>query len=106
MIGDERAEHLAGCNMVFRKPALEEVGGFDPQFTAAGDDVVVVLSGRVRLTAYGADRREVLLAIRRAGELLGEMAALGGQRRTASVVAVDDVEEIALGEAKVAGVWR
>jgi CRP/FNR family transcriptional regulator, cyclic AMP receptor protein len=59
---------------------------------AAGDDVVVVLSGRVKLVAYGAERREVVLAIRGAGELIGEMAALGGQRRTATVIAVDAVE--------------
>ena len=39
LIGDDRAEHLAGCNMLFRKAALEDVGGFDPQFSAAGDDV-------------------------------------------------------------------
>ena len=59
---------------------------------AAGDDVVLVLSGRVQLVAYGAAQREVLLAIRGAGELIGEMAALGGRRRTASVIAVDAVE--------------
>jgi CRP-like cAMP-binding protein len=59
---------------------------------AAGDDIVIILSGRVRLLAYGADQREVVLAIRGPGELLGEIAALGGQRRTASVVAVDEVE--------------
>jgi CRP-like cAMP-binding protein len=59
---------------------------------AAGDDVVLVMEGRVRLVAYGADQREVMLAIRGPGELLGEMAALGGQRRTASAVAVDDVQ--------------
>jgi CRP/FNR family cyclic AMP-dependent transcriptional regulator len=59
---------------------------------AAGDDVVLVLSGRVKLVAYGADNREVVLAIRSPGELIGEMAALGGQRRTATAVAVDDVE--------------
>ncbi len=59
---------------------------------AAGDDVVVVLSGRVRLVAYGAERREVVLAIRGPGELLGDMAALGAQRRTATVIALDDVE--------------
>jgi len=35
----DRAEHLAGCNMVFRKSLLITLGGFDPQFTAAGDDV-------------------------------------------------------------------
>lgn len=59
---------------------------------AAGDDVVLVLSGRVKLVAYGADNREVVLAIRNPGELIGEMAALGGQRRSATAIAVDDVE--------------
>jgi CRP/FNR family cyclic AMP-dependent transcriptional regulator len=59
---------------------------------AAGDDVVLVISGRVRLVAYGADDREVMLAIRGPGELIGEMAALGAQRRTASAIALDDVE--------------
>jgi CRP-like cAMP-binding protein len=46
----------------------------------------------VRLVAYGADDREVMLAIRGPGELIGEMAALGAQRRTASAIALDDVE--------------
>jgi CRP/FNR family transcriptional regulator, cyclic AMP receptor protein len=59
---------------------------------AAGDDVVIVLDGHVKLVAFGADRREVVLAIRGPGELIGEMAALAGQRRTATVIAVDDVE--------------
>jgi CRP/FNR family transcriptional regulator, cyclic AMP receptor protein len=59
---------------------------------AAGDDVVVVLEGRVKLVAFGADRREVVLAMRGPGELIGEMAALGGQRRTATAIAVDDVD--------------
>jgi CRP/FNR family cyclic AMP-dependent transcriptional regulator len=59
---------------------------------AAGDEVVIVLEGRVKLLAYGADRREVVLGLRGPGELIGEMAALGGQRRTASAVAVDEVE--------------
>jgi CRP-like cAMP-binding protein len=59
---------------------------------AAGEDVVLVLSGRVRLLAYGADRREVVIATRGPGELIGEMAALGGQRRTATAVAVEQVE--------------
>lgn len=59
---------------------------------AAGDTVAIVLSGRVRLVAYGAEDREVTLAVRGAGELLGEMAALGGRRRTATAVAVEKVE--------------
>lgn len=39
MLDDSRAEHLPGCNMAFSKAALDEIGGFDPIFTAAGDDV-------------------------------------------------------------------
>jgi CRP/FNR family transcriptional regulator, cyclic AMP receptor protein len=59
---------------------------------SAGDDVGVLLEGRVKLVAFGADRREVVLAIRGAGELIGEMAALAGQRRTASAVAIEEAE--------------
>jgi O-antigen biosynthesis protein len=39
LLDDETAEHIPGCNMAFRKDALVEVGGFDPTYTAAGDDV-------------------------------------------------------------------
>jgi O-antigen biosynthesis protein len=39
LIGDREAEHIPGCNMAIRKRALKEIGGFDPQFRAAGDDV-------------------------------------------------------------------
>ena len=39
LIADQIAEHIPGCNMAFRRDALLEVGGFDPIFRAAGDDV-------------------------------------------------------------------
>jgi GT2 family glycosyltransferase len=39
LLSDEIAEHIPGCNMAFRKAALEAVGGFDTQFRVAGDDV-------------------------------------------------------------------
>ena len=39
LLTDDRAEHIPGCNMSFRKRVLTEVGGFDPVYTAAGDDV-------------------------------------------------------------------
>jgi len=39
LVAEDRAEHLAGCNMLFSKAALAKIGGFDPQFTSAGDDV-------------------------------------------------------------------
>jgi GT2 family glycosyltransferase len=39
MLTDRQAEHIPGCNMAFFKSALEEIGGFDPIFHSAGDDV-------------------------------------------------------------------
>jgi hypothetical protein len=39
MLTDRQAEHIPGCNMAFFKTVLEELGGFDPNFHTAGDDV-------------------------------------------------------------------
>jgi glycosyltransferase involved in cell wall biosynthesis len=41
LITDCDAEHIPGCNCSFRKDRLMAVGGFDPQFRTAGDDVDV-----------------------------------------------------------------
>lgn len=39
LTADQIAEHIPGCNMAFRRDALLAVGGFDPIFRTAGDDV-------------------------------------------------------------------
>jgi len=39
MLDDVEAEHLPGCNLVVTRAAFESIGGFDPQFHTAGDDV-------------------------------------------------------------------
>jgi glycosyltransferase involved in cell wall biosynthesis len=39
LLSDDRAEHIPGCNMAFWRDLLAEVGGFDPVYTSAGDDV-------------------------------------------------------------------
>lgn len=39
MVTDRLAEHVPGCNMAFYKWALLAIGGFDPIFRRAGDDV-------------------------------------------------------------------
>lgn len=41
LLNDTVAEHIPGCNMAFRRWALEEISGFDPTYTKAGDDVDV-----------------------------------------------------------------
>ncbi|MDX1393420.1 MAG: glycosyltransferase [Gemmatimonadota bacterium] len=41
LLSDDEAEHIPGCNMAFRREALEAIDGFDPRFRVAGDDVDV-----------------------------------------------------------------
>jgi glycosyltransferase involved in cell wall biosynthesis len=39
LLSDVEAEHIPGCNMAFWRHRLAEIGGFDPAFRTAGDDV-------------------------------------------------------------------
>ena len=41
LLDDVEAEHIPGCNMAFRREVLDEIGGFDPIYRSAGDDVDV-----------------------------------------------------------------
>jgi O-antigen biosynthesis protein len=51
LTSDRDAEHITGCNMAFRKDILKKIGGFDPQFRAAGDDVDICW--RILAEGYG-----------------------------------------------------
>ncbi len=64
-----------------------------------GDDaggVVAVVSGTVKVSLIGVGGREVVLHFSGPGELVGELAAVGGRPRTANVTAVDQVEAISV----------
>ncbi len=39
LLTDTEAEHLPGCNIAVRRSVFEEIGGFNPIFWTAGDDV-------------------------------------------------------------------
>ena len=41
LLDDRIAEHVPGCNMAFRREALLAIGGFNPLYLRAGDDVDV-----------------------------------------------------------------
>jgi O-antigen biosynthesis protein len=41
LLSDREAEHIPGCNMALRKACLQAIGGFDPRYRVAGDDVDV-----------------------------------------------------------------
>lgn len=58
--------------------------------------VVILRAGRVKVSATTASGREVILAFAGPGELVGELAALDQEPRSASVVALEDVEALCL----------
>jgi CRP/FNR family cyclic AMP-dependent transcriptional regulator len=58
------------------------------------DRVMVVLSGTVKLSSVSEEGKEVLLALRGPGDLLGELGALDGRPRSASAIAVEDLEAL------------
>ena len=62
----------------------------------AGTDVMVLMSGRVKVTYLTDDGREVILDFRGPGELLGEMAVIDGSTRTNSVEALEAVEALTM----------
>ena len=65
----------------------------------SSDRVVVLLSGRVKVSTMTEDGKEIVLAFRGPGDLLGELSAIDGQPRSASVEAIEPVEALAVATA-------
>lgn len=63
-------------------------------------DVYVLLHGRVRVVASTRDGDEVLVAIRGAGDVLGELAAFDPAPRSATVSALEAVEAVVVPAAR------
>jgi CRP/FNR family cyclic AMP-dependent transcriptional regulator len=62
----------------------------------ASDRVMLLMAGRVKIASVSEDGRESVLAFRGPGEVLGELSAIDGQARSASVLAVEPVEAIVI----------
>jgi CRP-like cAMP-binding protein len=60
------------------------------------DQVLVLRAGRVKVTSTTSNGREVVLAFRGPGALIGEQSALDGEPRSATIVAVERVEALSL----------
>ena len=56
--------------------------------------VFLIERGWVTVTCTGPGGREIMLALRGPGDMLGELSALDGEPRSASAMAVSDVEAI------------
>lgn len=84
LLTDVVAEHIPGCNMAFHRWAFERIGGFDPEYRKAGDDVdfcwrlqqenqVIAFSPSAIVWHY---RRFTLKAFRKQQEGYGEAESL------------------------------
>jgi CRP/FNR family cyclic AMP-dependent transcriptional regulator len=62
----------------------------------ATDHVVLITRGRVKISSAAPSGRQVLLAVRGPGELLGESSAIDGGARSATITAMTRVEAIML----------
>ncbi len=83
---EERAGLQAlGIQRTFHKDAILM---FQDEFD---ERLLLLLSGRVKVTRAEGEGREMLLAIRDAGDLLGELAFIDGLPRVATVIALEPV---------------
>lgn len=62
----------------------------------AGDTMMVILSGRVKITNVTAEAREVILNFLGPGDVNGEIAVLDGRERTANAVALEDTQALVI----------
>jgi CRP/FNR family cyclic AMP-dependent transcriptional regulator len=59
-----------------------------------GDHVVAILSGRVKVSVQTQTGRELLLAMKEPGDLVGEISVIDGRPRSATAMALDPVEAL------------
>ena len=57
----------------------------------SGDAVFFVISGKVKVTLYGEEGREIVLAILKEGDMFGEMSIIDDKPRSANVEAITDL---------------
>ncbi|MBI5493315.1 MAG: Crp/Fnr family transcriptional regulator [Deltaproteobacteria bacterium] len=58
----------------------------------SGDAVFFILNGRVKVTLYGEEGREIVLAILKEGDMFGEMSIIDDKPRSANVEAISELE--------------
>ncbi|HRD78128.1 MAG TPA: Crp/Fnr family transcriptional regulator [Hyphomicrobiaceae bacterium] len=62
----------------------------------AGDSMMIIVTGRVKITNVTADAHEVVLNFLGKGDVLGEIALLDGRERTAGAVTLEATEVLVL----------
>ena len=75
-----------GASMLFRKA---EKGNYILHKGGAGDHLLFLLAGRLRVVDLTEDGREIGLSVLAPGDYFGELSIIDGQPRSASVVATE-----------------
>jgi HEAT repeat protein len=71
-----------------------------------GDELYVIVSGKVRVTVNTNGDTDTELALRGAGEYVGEMAVISHRPRMARLVAAGDVRTLCIGQKQFEGILR
>ena len=71
-----------------------------------GDELYVIVSGQVRVLVTGNGGQESELALRGAGEYVGEMAIISKKPRMARLVAAGDVRTLCIEQKQFEGILR
>ena len=83
------------------KVAMRRRAARGEQVVRAGEDaetLIVLLTGRAKVTNFDEEGREIILAWLSPGEFFGEMGLIDGSPRSANVVAVEPCELLILGK--------
>jgi CRP/FNR family transcriptional regulator, cyclic AMP receptor protein len=83
------------------KVAVRRRAARGEQVVRAGEDaetLIVMLTGRAKVTNFDEEGREIILAWLSPGEFFGEMGLIDGSPRSANVVAVEPCELLILGK--------
>jgi CRP/FNR family cyclic AMP-dependent transcriptional regulator len=59
-----------------------------------GDHVLAIRSGRVKISVQTRSGREILLAVKEPGDLVGELSVIDGRPRSATAIALDPVDAL------------
>ena len=91
-LSEQDLADLCAAGRVRRHPrgGILVLEGSDPE------EVLVLRRGRVKVSYETVDGREVLLAVRGPGAMLGELSAIDGEPRVATVSAIEDVEAVSV----------
>jgi CRP/FNR family cyclic AMP-dependent transcriptional regulator len=95
--GDLEAIRASGRQRSFRRGAYLLHEG------DRASTVLFLLGGMVKLTKAGSSGRETVLEVRVAGDVMGELGAIDGRPRSASVVAISDVDALAVSADRFVG---